>query len=562
MANEQAQYIIELKDLVSSKLDAMNSRLDATNSKFNNVQQKAEGGLGLGKLGAIAGGLFAVSKIKEYGAEILAVGSKYESLGIQMKNLTGSAEAGSNMFAKIREDALVSPFGVDELATANTMLVSAGLSADDARQDILALSNAVAYAGKGNDELIRMSANLQQIKNIGKASSLDIKQFGYAGINIYGALAKATGKSTEEVKGMEVSYELLSKSLRIAQEEGGAFYGGLSSMADSTSVKVSNLGDISKEMFNDLFLAMKPAIDAGISGFTGLISIMRTSISWIQENTNVFKGLAIVIGLSSAAYALFNIQVGISAISLMAFNIQVFFSTIATGGLTMAMNLFGISAGIAWGIATLGLSAVVAGIIIAYNKFKGFRDFIEGLGAVFKMVWKSFKETFIDPFIKIFRGDLRGVVQGFSELFINVFSFKFLREVGKNTGKTFMEGYNESIYQGLYDGRELFTPKGIMGISLGFDEKGIKQGEDTLLGRIKGYANIKNNVNTKSKIESTENKKLSKTYENKITNITIGKLVEGLSVQVMETKEIAPKIKEMITRYLIEATNDVNIVQN
>jgi tape measure domain-containing protein len=466
------------------------------------------------------------------------------------------------MFAKIREDALVSPFGVDELATANTMLVSAGLSADDARQDILALSNAVAYAGKGNDELIRMSANLQQIKNIGKASSLDIKQFGYAGINIYGALAKATGKSTEEVKGMEVSYELLSKSLRIAQEEGGAFYGGLSSMADSTSVKVSNLGDISKEMFNDLFLAMKPAIDAGISGFTGLISIMRTSISWIQENTNVFKGLAIVIGLSSAAYALFNIQVGISAISLMAFNIQVFFSTIATGGLTMAMNLFGISAGIAWGIATLGLSAVVAGIIIAYNKFKGFRDFIEGLGAVFKMVWKSFKETFIDPFIKIFRGDLRGVVQGFSELFINVFSFKFLREVGKNTGKTFMEGYNESIYQGLYDGRELFTPKGIMGISLGFDEKGIKQGEDTLLGRIKGYANIKNNVNTKSKIESTENKKLSKTYENKITNITIGKLVEGLSVQVMETKEIAPKIKEMITRYLIEATNDVNIVQN
>ena len=82
MANEQAQYIIELKDLVSSKLDAMNSRLDSTNSKFNNVQQKAEGGLGLGKLGAIAGGLFAVSKIQEYGAEILSVGSKYVSLGI------------------------------------------------------------------------------------------------------------------------------------------------------------------------------------------------------------------------------------------------------------------------------------------------------------------------------------------------------------------------------------------------------------------------------------------------------------------------------------------------
>jgi hypothetical protein len=99
-----------------------------------------------------------------------------------------------------------------------------------------------------------------------------------------------------------------------------------------------------------------------------------------------------------------------------------------------------------------------------------------------------------------------------------------------------------------------------MGMSLGFDEKGIRKGEDTLLGRIKGYANIKQN--NKTKIETTENKKLAKTYENKITNITIGKLVEGLNVHVLETKEVAPKLKEMITRYLIEATNDVNIVQN
>lgn len=541
MANEQAQYIIELKDLVSSKLDAMNSRLDATNSKFNNVQQKAEGGLGLGKLGAIAGGLFAVSKIQEYGAEILAVGSKYESLGIQMANLTGSAETGANMFAKIREDALTSPFGVDELATANTMLVSTGLSAEQARGDILALSNAVAYAGKGNDELIRMSANMQQIKNIGKASALDIKQFGYAGINIYGAIAKASGKTTAEVKGMEVSYELLSKSLRIAQEEGGAFYGGLSSMADSTSVKVSNLGDVSKEMFNDLFLAMKPVIDAGIIGFSSLISGVREGIKWVQEYQDPLAAFA----LSLLTISAYNGLVALSA------------NAVAVG-----YGLAAIAANIFWISATLGLAAIIPAFILLYQKFEGFRNTITGLTYVFKMVWKSFKESFVDPFIKIFKGDLWSVIEGFSELIANVFSVKFFREVGKNTGKTFMEGYNESIYQGLYDGRELFTPKGIMGISLGFDEKGIKQGEDTLLGRIKGYANIKNNVTTKTKIDATENKKLSKTYENKITNITIGKLVEGLSVHVQETKEIAPKLKEMITRYLIEATNDVNIVQN
>jgi hypothetical protein len=42
----------------------------------------------------------------------------------------------------------------------------------------------------------------------------------------------------------------------------------------------------------------------------------------------------------------------------------------------------------------------------------------------------------------------------------------------------------------------------------------------------------------------------------------LGKLVEGLSVTVMETKEIAPKIREEITKYFLTAVNDVNIITN
>jgi tape measure domain-containing protein len=539
MANsEQAQYIIELKDLVSSKLDAMNSRLDATNSKFNTVQQKAEGGLGLGKLGAIAGGLFAISKIQEYGSEILSVGSKYESLGIQMNNLTGSAEKGSAMFAQIRADALTSPFGVDELATANTMLVSAGLSADQARGDILALSNAVAYAGKGNDELIRMSANMQQIKNIGKASALDIKQFGYAGINIYGALAKATGKSTEEVKGMEVSYELLSKSLRIASEEGGSFYGGLSSMQDSTAVKMSNLGDISKEMFNDLFLAMKPIIDYGISGFTSFIGVMRKGIVFVKE----YQDPLIAFGASLVAIATYNGLVAISANAV----------AIGYGLASVAANIF-------WVSATLGLAAIIPAFIVLYQKFEGFRAVVNGLVNVFSMLWKVFKESFIDPFIKIFNGDLRSVITGFSELIVNVLSFKMLRDAGSNFASSFMEGYNETIQDQLYEKTNKLFDFQQQSVS---QKLGFYNPSDTFSARLINQYTLKQKNESETKINHEENKKLAKTYENKITNVTIGRLVEGLNVHVMETKEIAPKIKEAITKYLIEAVNNINVVQN
>ena len=52
--------------------------------------------------------------------------------------------------------------------------------------------------GGGNDELTRMASNLQQIKNAGKATAMDIRQFAYAGIDVYGILADYLGKTTEE----------------------------------------------------------------------------------------------------------------------------------------------------------------------------------------------------------------------------------------------------------------------------------------------------------------------------------------------------------------------------
>ena len=541
MANEQAQYIIELKDLVSSKLDAMNSRLDSTNSKFNNVQQKAEGGLGLGKLGAIAGGLFAVSKIQEYGAEILSVGSKYESLGIQMANLTGSAEAGANMFAKIREDALVSPFGVDELATANTMLVSTGLSAEQARGDILALSNAVAYAGKGNDELIRMSANMQQIKNIGKASALDIKQFGYAGINIYGAIAKASGKTTAEVKGMEVSYELLSKSLRIAQEEGGAFYGGLSSMANSTSVKVSNLGDSMKEMFNDLFLAAKPFIDVTIGGLNSIIQ-------WARDSEIFFKALSVSIGLVGGAWLFMNSQMLISQGMAVVWAAQYGIFSIGLLGLQGLFTLTGLEATIMWGAITGGITLIIAGLIAMYYKFEDFRAFIDGIVNVIVNLYKITFNVF------------KAIANGIKSLFdsdARADMHKNLDDAGKNLADIFYTSFSAKVKENKRNDdfvESLFAPNSLI------NTFSLNKQNDPLSKSIKGYTKL--NQNSTTKLTQENNTKLAKTYENKITNITIGKLVEGLSVHVQETKEIAPKLKEMITRYLIEATNDVNIVQN
>ena len=101
------------------------------------------------------------------------------------------------------------------------------------------LGNAVAATGGGSAELERMAQNLQQIQNVGKATSQDIKQFANAGINIYGLLAESTGKSVEEVKDMDVTYEELAKAFAMASAEGGKYYGAMEAQGQTLNGSLS-----------------------------------------------------------------------------------------------------------------------------------------------------------------------------------------------------------------------------------------------------------------------------------------------------------------------------------
>lgn len=172
----------------------------------------------------------------EYNAQI-------ESYRVGLTNMLGDAQAANEAMAAIQEDAARTPFSVDSLTQANQLLISAGENAGYSRKVIMALGDAVSATGGGNAELSRMSANLQQIANVGKASAIDIKQFAYAGINVYQVLADYTGKSVQEVQNMTISYDLLSEALIAASEEGGRYYNAMDTQSQTMNGRVSTLKD-------------------------------------------------------------------------------------------------------------------------------------------------------------------------------------------------------------------------------------------------------------------------------------------------------------------------------
>ena len=188
-------------------------------------------------------GTKAVGLAKDFVEMGISYNAQIEKYTTGFTNMLGSAQAAQEAMQAIQEDAARTPFDVASLTQANQLLISAGENAEYSRKVINALGDAVSATGGGSAELSRMAANLQQIANVGKAATIDIKQFAYAGINIYQILADYTGKSVQEVQNMTISYDLLSQALIAASEEGGRYYNAMDTQSQTMNGRISTLKD-------------------------------------------------------------------------------------------------------------------------------------------------------------------------------------------------------------------------------------------------------------------------------------------------------------------------------
>lgn len=134
-----------------------------------------------------------VKKVAEKGKNLISQGVAYnaqiQTYRTGLTNMLGDAEKANVALENIKQDAARTPFDTASLVKANQYLIGAGENAEYSRKTILALGDAVSATGGTSVELERMAQNLQQVANVGKASSVDIKQFAFAGINIYQVLA-------------------------------------------------------------------------------------------------------------------------------------------------------------------------------------------------------------------------------------------------------------------------------------------------------------------------------------------------------------------------------------
>ena len=135
-----------------------------------------------------------------------------------------AAKATKELIANQKELAGTIGLGTDKLIDANKMLIAAGISGEKSQEAIAGLAKAIVATGGGTEEFSRMAANLQQIQSVGKAAAADMKQFSMAGVDVYSLIAEQTGKSVEQLKEMDITFDMIVDALTAATSEGGKFF--------------------------------------------------------------------------------------------------------------------------------------------------------------------------------------------------------------------------------------------------------------------------------------------------------------------------------------------------
>lgn len=422
----QRRYIESGGDLNSSKYRDLQREIIKTENELKNLRLETSSWTSLsGKLSDISDKMKGFGdKVSEAGKKVstlslatagfFAAGTKYnselEKYTKSFETFLGSAEEAENVVNNIKKQSQKSPFDTNELIKANQLLIAAGDSADHSQKTISALADAVALTGGGNDELTRMASNLQQIQNAGKATAMDIRQFAYAGIDVYGILSDYTGKTTEELKKMDITYEDLSGALQAAASEGGKYYEGQQKMSETLTGQIGMLKKTFSELTGELSEALYPTIKAGVEKLQGFVN-------WFKNLDDGTKTIITKIGVFITALGPALVIIG----KLISGGGQIFgVLSKVTGVVAKVSSGFGGLSGVISalaspiGIIVAAIGALIAAFVYLFNTDEDFRNqametwqgivdmFQNTVMPIFQEVWGVLSEV-IGQIIEIFQ---------------------------------------------------------------------------------------------------------------------------------------------------------------
>lgn len=186
-----------IKELGDESDKSVNKAHKINNQQPSSLKNNIVGGF-VGNLGAQA--VTEVTSLLKQGASAwLDYSAKLEQTKIGFATLMGSTQAADKHIRNLQEFARKTPFEFAGLAKSSQLMQGVGIQSERVIPILNDVGNALAAAGKGNEEVDRTVLALTQIYAKGKLAGQEILQLAENGVPAIKILTEATGKSSAEI---------------------------------------------------------------------------------------------------------------------------------------------------------------------------------------------------------------------------------------------------------------------------------------------------------------------------------------------------------------------------
>ena len=224
------------------------TKLGDVSPRLNSKGEVIKGsGINLVTTGAAVAGM-AVAKL---GKELINLSKNalrafgdIESIKVNLGVVYGNQSEANQMFSELSDYARKSPFGVQTVSEFALLLKQSGVYSNELLDTLKMIGD---VSGGNQEKMKRIANNYAQIVAMGKANSIDLRQFANAGIPIYEMLRDElkidqAGVRQQAAAG-EITSDVIEKVFKKMTSEGGVFYKAVDKGAETYKARMQNLED-------------------------------------------------------------------------------------------------------------------------------------------------------------------------------------------------------------------------------------------------------------------------------------------------------------------------------
>lgn len=509
----------ELQRLNNLPARSMISRFREANTSASNLTSQITRVVGVLALLRGAGG-------------IVKMGMDLEMTNVSFEVLLGSANKAKTMIASINDFAAKTPFEQKSLMDAAKMMLSFNIAQEKIMPNLKMIGD---IAMGDSNKMDSLTLAFSQMSSAGKLMGQDLLQMINAGFNPLQEIARTTGKSMEvlkkEMSEGKIPVEMVEAAFRSATSSGGKFFGMMEQMSEKSGGKLSTLLGTLKQTGAEIGLKLLPYVNS-------LLDFMMPLASWISTNADM------IIQITAVALS------AVLAFKLITGAIQLW--TIAQAILNGTMMLNPI------GLIIVGIAALVAGIVIAYNKFDWFRGIVMGVWDTMKLFVNFLKDAVMNTVY-----GLVDIFSGLGKIISSIFSadWEGVKDGAMQAGKGFLMASPLGVMKAAYDNGSKVAETFSKGYDRGIKDFNKSKAEKEAETETSGSGSIVPGANGEPVIDPADSLQNITAGGSKQTNITINlnkEMVGQISIFPSTMQEGVGDIKNMVMEAMAQVLNGAN----